>query len=148
MPDSFFARRLASIEAAKAARLAAIDEAKAAQAEKDRFHRQIPLILDCIEKMGLGGLSEIEIAGLLRHVADELEQIRGNAGRRATKSRGSPRHSQSGPQALRMIRAWCRIREAAKMKAGRGRIETVLRSSWLRDSNSRIGSLDAKEARS
>lgn len=80
MPDSFFAKRLAAMEEAKAARLVAIDEERAAQAKKDRFNRQIPLILDCIEKMGLGGLSEIEIAGLLRHVADELEKIRGNAG--------------------------------------------------------------------
>jgi hypothetical protein len=80
MSDSFFAKRLAVMQEAKAARLAAVEAEKAVQAKEDRFNRQIPLILDCIEKMGLGGLSEIEIAGLLRHVADELEKIRGNAG--------------------------------------------------------------------
>ena len=54
-------------------------EEKAAQAQVDRLNQQIPLILDCIEKMGLAGLSEIEIAALFRHVADELEKIRGKA---------------------------------------------------------------------
>lgn len=76
MPADFFARRLASIEKEKAGRLAAIEEERAAQAQVDRLNQQIPLILDCIEKMGLAGLSEIEIAALFRHVADELEKIR------------------------------------------------------------------------
>jgi hypothetical protein len=79
MPADFFARRLASIEKEKAGRLAAVEEERAAQAQVDRLNQQIPLILDCIEKMGLAGLSEIEIAALFRHVADELEKIRGKA---------------------------------------------------------------------
>jgi hypothetical protein len=79
MPADFFARRLASIEKEKAGRLAAIEEERAAQAQVDRVNQQIPLILDCIEKMGLAGLSEIEIAALFRHAADELEKIRGKA---------------------------------------------------------------------
>ena len=78
MPADFFARRLASIEKEKAGRLAAIEEERAAQAQVDRLNQQIPLILDCIE-MGLARLSEIEIAALFRHVADELEKIRGKA---------------------------------------------------------------------
>jgi hypothetical protein len=77
MPNDFFAKRLASMEEQMERRLAAIEEEKAAQAQVDRLNRQIPLILDCIEKMGLAGLSEIEIAALFRHAADELERIRG-----------------------------------------------------------------------
>jgi hypothetical protein len=77
MPNDFFAKRLASMEEQKERRLAAIEEEKAAQAQVDRLNRQIPLILDCIEKMGLAGLSEIEIAALFRHAAEELERIRG-----------------------------------------------------------------------
>ena len=78
MPPDFFATRLASIEKEKAGRLAVIEEEKAAQAQVDRLNQQIPLILDCIEKMSLAGLSETEIADLFRHAADELEKIRGN----------------------------------------------------------------------
>jgi hypothetical protein len=78
MPNDFFAKRLASIEEQKARRLVAIEEEKAAQAQMDRLNQQIPLILDCIEKMGVAGLSETEIADLFRHAADELEKIREN----------------------------------------------------------------------
>ena len=77
MPNDFFAKRLASMEEQKERRLAAIAEEKAAQAQVNRLNQQIPLILDCIEKMGLAGLSEIEIAALFRHAADELGRIRG-----------------------------------------------------------------------
>jgi hypothetical protein len=77
MPADFFARRLASIEKGKAGRLATIEEEKAAQAQVDRLNQQIPLILDCIEKMSLAGISETEIADLFRHAADELEKIHG-----------------------------------------------------------------------
>ena len=73
MPNDFFAERLASMEEQKERRLAAIEEEQAAQAHVDRLNQQIPLILDCIEKMSLAGLSEAEIADLFRHAADELE---------------------------------------------------------------------------
>jgi hypothetical protein len=79
MPNDFFAKRLAFMEEEKARRLTAIEGEKATQAHADRLTQQIPLILDCIEKMRLAGLSEIEITGLFRHVAHELERIRGNA---------------------------------------------------------------------
>jgi hypothetical protein len=36
----------------------------------------IPVIVNCIKKMRLAGLSEQEIAGLFRHAADELEKAR------------------------------------------------------------------------
>jgi hypothetical protein len=75
MPNDFFAKRLASMEEQKERRLAAIEEEKAAQAQVDRLNQQIPLILDCIEKMSLAGISENEIADLFRHAADELEKI-------------------------------------------------------------------------
>ena len=65
------------MEEQKERRLAAIEEEKAAQAHADRLNQQIPLILDCIEKMSLAGLSKTEIANLFRHAADELEKIRG-----------------------------------------------------------------------
>jgi hypothetical protein len=78
MPNDFFAKRLASIQEQKARRLSAIEEEKAAQAHVDRLNQQIPLILDCIDKMSLAGLSETEIADLFRHAADELEKIREN----------------------------------------------------------------------
>ena len=78
MPNDFFAKRLASIEEQKARRLAAIEEEKDAQAQVDRLNQQIPLILDCIEKMSVAGLSETEIADLFRRAADELEKIRAN----------------------------------------------------------------------
>ena len=77
MPNDFFATRLASMEEQKERRLAAIEEEKAAHAHADRLNQQIPLILDCIEKMSLAGLSKTEIANLFRHAADELEKIRG-----------------------------------------------------------------------
>jgi hypothetical protein len=77
MPNDFFAKQLASIEEQKARRLADIEEEKAAEAHVDRLNQQIPLILDCIEKMSLAGLSETEIADLFRHAADEVEKIRG-----------------------------------------------------------------------
>jgi hypothetical protein len=78
MPNDFFAKRLASIQEQKARRLSAIEEEKAAQAHVDRLNQQIPLILGCIDKMSLAGLSETEIADLFRHAADELEKIREN----------------------------------------------------------------------
>ncbi len=75
MPDDFFSKRLASIEEEKARRLTILEEDKAAQAKMERLNQQIPLILDCVEKISLAGLSEYEIAGLFRLVADELEKI-------------------------------------------------------------------------
>jgi hypothetical protein len=45
----------------------------AAAEERDRLHRRIVPILDCIRKMRGRGLADNEIAGLFRHAADELE---------------------------------------------------------------------------
>jgi hypothetical protein len=78
MPSDFLAWRLASTEEEKARRLAAIEEEKTAQAHLDRVNQQIPRILDCIDKMRLAGLSEVEIAGLFRHAADEIEKLQGS----------------------------------------------------------------------
>jgi hypothetical protein len=74
MSSDFFARRLAAIEEEKARRLAAMEEEEAAQAYAHWLNQQIPLIADCIEKMGLAGLSREQIADLFRHAADELEK--------------------------------------------------------------------------
>jgi hypothetical protein len=74
MANDFFAKRLAAIEEEKARRLVALEEEEAAQAYADRLNQQIPLIVDCIEKMGLAGLSQEEIAELFRHAAEELEK--------------------------------------------------------------------------
>jgi hypothetical protein len=72
-PNDFFATRLAAIEEEKDRRLAANEEEKAAQVHADRLNQQISLIVDCMEKMDLAGLSYNEIARLFRHAADELE---------------------------------------------------------------------------
>jgi hypothetical protein len=74
MSTDFFAKRLAAIEEEKARRVAAMEEEEAAQAYAYRLNQQIPLIVDCIEKMGLAGLSREDIADLFRHAADELEK--------------------------------------------------------------------------
>jgi hypothetical protein len=71
-PNDFFATRLAAIEEEKDRRLAN-EEEKAAQVHADRCNQQILLIVDCMEKMSLAGLSFKEIARLFRHAADELE---------------------------------------------------------------------------
>ncbi len=42
--------------------------------ERDRLHRCIVPIVDCIRKMRLEGLADNEIVGLFRHAADELDQ--------------------------------------------------------------------------
>jgi hypothetical protein len=41
--------------------------------ERDRLHRRVAPIVDCIRKMRVEGLADDEIAGLFRHAADELE---------------------------------------------------------------------------
>ena len=41
--------------------------------ERDRLHRRVAPIVDCIRKMRAEGLADNEIAGLFRHAADELE---------------------------------------------------------------------------
>ncbi len=56
LPDDFFRGRLAEIEVEKAHRAA------------------IPLLVDCIEKMQLVGLTEQEIAALFRHAAEALDE--------------------------------------------------------------------------
>jgi septation ring formation regulator EzrA len=63
MPNDFFSKRLAAIE-----------EENAAQAHADRLNQQIPVIVECIKKMRLTGLSDKEITALFRHAADELEK--------------------------------------------------------------------------
>jgi hypothetical protein len=44
-----------------------------AEAERDRLHRRVVPIVDCIRKMRAEGLADNEIAGLFRHAAEELE---------------------------------------------------------------------------
>ncbi len=56
LPNDFFQRRLAEAEVEKAHRAA------------------IPLLVDCIEKMQLIGLTEQEIANIFRQAADALDQ--------------------------------------------------------------------------
>jgi hypothetical protein len=41
--------------------------------ERDRLHRRVAPIVDCIRKMRAEGLADDEIAGLFRHAADELD---------------------------------------------------------------------------
>ena len=43
--------------------------------ERGRLHRRIAPIVDCIRNMRSEGLADNEIAGLLRHAADELDEI-------------------------------------------------------------------------
>jgi hypothetical protein len=43
-------------------------------AERDRLHRRVAPIVDCIQKMRVEGLADDEIAGLFRHAADELDK--------------------------------------------------------------------------
>ena len=54
--------------------LATIEEQKAVRADSDRFNQAVPLIVECIKKMGLVGVSEREVIELFRHAADELEK--------------------------------------------------------------------------
>jgi len=46
----------------------------AATEERDRFHRCVVPIVDCIRKMRVEGLADGEIVGLFRHAAEELDQ--------------------------------------------------------------------------
>jgi hypothetical protein len=46
----------------------------AATEERDRFHRCVVPIVDCIRKMPAEGLVDGEIVGLFRHAAEELDQ--------------------------------------------------------------------------
>jgi hypothetical protein len=46
----------------------------AATEERDRLHRCVVPIVDCIRKMRLEGLADKEIVGLFHHAADELDQ--------------------------------------------------------------------------
>ncbi len=55
MSPDFFAKRLAAIEEEKARRVVDMEEKEAAQAYAHRLNQQIPLIVDCIENMGLTG---------------------------------------------------------------------------------------------
>ena len=41
--------------------------------ERDRLHRRVAPIVDCIWNMRAEGLADNEIAGLFRHAADELD---------------------------------------------------------------------------
>jgi hypothetical protein len=43
--------------------------------DRGRLHRRVTPIVDCIRNMRLEGLADNEIAGLLRHAADELDEI-------------------------------------------------------------------------
>jgi hypothetical protein len=72
MSNDFFAKRLATIEEAKARRLPAIEREETAQARVE--NRVIRLIVDCIMKMRLTGPPDKEIAILLRAAADELDR--------------------------------------------------------------------------
>jgi hypothetical protein len=74
MSNDFFAKRLATIEEAKARRLPAIEPEETAQARVDQLNRVILLIVDCIMKMRRTGPPDKEIAILLRAAADELDQ--------------------------------------------------------------------------
>jgi hypothetical protein len=74
MSNDFFAKRLATIEEAKARRLPAIEPEETAQARVDQLNRVILPIVDCIMKMRLTGPPDKEIAILLRAAADELDQ--------------------------------------------------------------------------
>ena len=42
--------------------------------EGDRIRRCALLIVDCIRKMRLDGLADMEIVGLFHHAADELDK--------------------------------------------------------------------------
>jgi hypothetical protein len=44
--------------------------------ERDRLHRHVAPIVDCIRKMRVEGLADDEIAGLFRHAADEFRPSR------------------------------------------------------------------------
>jgi len=46
----------------------------AAAEENGRLRRCVAPIVDCIRKMRVEGLADNEIAGLLRHAADELDE--------------------------------------------------------------------------
>ncbi len=56
LSNDFFAKRLAAIELEKA------------------HHAAIPLLVDCIEKMQLAGLTEQEIAGIFQRAAQALDK--------------------------------------------------------------------------
>ena len=56
LPNDFFAKRLAAIELEKA------------------HYAAIPLLVDCIEKMQLAGLTEQEIAGIFRQAVEALDK--------------------------------------------------------------------------
>ena len=45
----------------------------AATEERDRLHRCVVPIVDCIRKIRLEGLADKKIVGLFRHAADELD---------------------------------------------------------------------------
>jgi hypothetical protein len=56
LPNDFFAKRLAAIELEKT------------------HHAAIPLLVDCIEKMQLAGLTEQQIAGIFRQAVEALDK--------------------------------------------------------------------------
>lgn len=60
LPNDFFQKRLAAIEVEKAHRAA------------------VPLLVDCIEKMQLSGLTDPEIVHIFRRAADALEKTEQN----------------------------------------------------------------------
>ncbi len=60
LPNDFFQKRLAAIEVEKAHRAA------------------IPLLVDCVERMQLAGLTDREIVHIFRHAADALERTEQN----------------------------------------------------------------------
>jgi hypothetical protein len=57
----------------------AIEEKKAHDADTERLCQTIPLIIDCIKKMWLAGLTEREISVLFRQAADELDKAKTDA---------------------------------------------------------------------
>jgi hypothetical protein len=46
----------------------------AASQERDRIHRCVAPIVDCIRQMRLEGCADNQISDLLRHAADELDE--------------------------------------------------------------------------
>ena len=44
--------------------------------ESERLRRCVAPIVDCIRKMRVEGVADSEIAGLLRHAADELDEAK------------------------------------------------------------------------
>ena len=64
--------------------------------ERGRLHRRVTPIVDCIRNMRSEGLADNEIAGLLRHAADELDETALANSRYQKTGLISPRHLLAG----------------------------------------------------